>query len=78
MGWKFLFQGHKEDINIMSRAEWIEFLSHNNYKIFNEYGSEITMEKFLKLVDDKQTEKSNSIGTYQDSNNYEFCDNDFS
>lgn len=65
MGWTFSFHGEKETIVefnplgkvVASFSDWKERLKKG--KIFNEYGEEILLEEFLKLVESKRDSEHN-------------------
>ena len=50
-GWTFSFHATYE---IRSYKQWIEFLSKDGVKIQDEYGREISLEKFKELVENKK------------------------
>ena len=70
-GWEFSFQGYNAEEHrpaIMSFEDWKRELQADG-KIFDEYGTEISVDDFIKLVEDKKG------GTYNDKpnlNHYEY------
>jgi len=64
-GWTFTFHSTDE---IRSYKEWIEFLSQKEVKIFNEYGDEVSLKDFKKMVSAKTDEKHNHAKEYPEGN----------
>lgn len=66
-GWTFTFQGYKdalsmdysESITILSYKDWLEYLAESKAFIKDEYGSDVTLEDFKKLVENKRSAKNN-------------------
>lgn len=54
-GWQFSFRAH-EDLGIVSRDKWFEFLKGR--VIYDEYGDEISLDRFVKLVLSKQSDEN--------------------
>jgi hypothetical protein len=49
LGWQFHFQGYNDDVaKIKSYKHWIKWI--HNGKIFDEYGVEISLQHFIKIV----------------------------
>lgn len=64
MGWKFSFRGYfglscpfGRESDIRSFADWKEIFQNLDGRITNEYGEEISVEDFCKMVESKQTER---------------------
>lgn len=56
-GWKFLFQGYNNIIFVDSLKDW-KVRVEKGGKIFDEYGEEYSLEKFLEIVERKKNYKS--------------------
>jgi len=90
-GWQFNFQGYNAEQHrppIMSFEDWKKELDANG-KIVNEYGKECSFEEFVKMVEDKQTDKFNHFdyctekgynmdNDWHDGEGYSFTSSDFS
>ncbi len=88
-GWKFLFHSiKKEDLttDLVTYDQWVDFLKitteNEGAKIFNEYGEEILLENFIKIVEMKQGEKEKDPSKwnlyYVDVRGYNFGSGNFS
>ena len=85
-GWKFLFQevnkynSFDDNLEIHTFEQWKEFLETNNeIVILNEYDEEVSVKKFLELVEEKQKEKNkDNFADCKNVNGYRFTDRDFS
>lgn len=60
-GWTFSFHSTDE---IRSFREWIDFLTQDDVKIFDEYEKETSLKDFIKLVNSKKNEKHNHAKEY--------------
>jgi len=79
-GWKFSLQ-YNGGKYYKNWKEMKEFLAKVEGKIISEYGEEITLNEFIKLVEDKQKEARTHIFSDKviiDNKGYEFCDYEFS
>jgi hypothetical protein len=56
MGWTFSFQGY-EDKGIRSYKDWLKILPTG--KIFDEYGEQMSLEDFKKMIEAKRKEEKN-------------------
>ncbi len=79
MGYKFLFQYLPDYAT--SVKEWKNHINLLNNKIVDEYGEEISIPDFWKIVDEAQNDRSR-MGLfinrdYVDNEGYEFLDTDF-
>ena len=51
----FIFFGYRNDPEqptIISYDDWLDFFNNNDGKIFNEYGEELSVEKFCSIVNE--------------------------
>jgi len=60
-GWTFSFCATDE---IRSFKEWVAFLKQDGIKICDEYGEDISLKDFIKLVNSKKNEKHNHAKEY--------------
>lgn len=86
-GWKFLFhEVNKYDceydygLEIHTYNQWKEYLENNkDIVILNEYDEEVSVDDFLKLVEDKQKENNKEDFTYDKNvDGYRFTSGTFS
>jgi hypothetical protein len=52
-GWEFSFRGYQEydGVTLKSWIDWKNYFQANYGKVFNEYGDEITIDKFIEIVE---------------------------
>src|SRR5699024_9311121 len=85
-GWKFLFHevtkynSFDYNLEIHTFEQWKNFLKNNNeIIILNEYDEEISINDFLKLVEEKQKENNEREFEYcKNVNGYRFTNGKFS
>ena len=96
-GWQFSFQGYmgyEDNPKIQSFKDWIrEIKADIHSKIFDEYGRELSLDEFIKLVEDKKAESHNHYdyckkeasnrgydisNDWKDDEGYSFSSHDFS
>jgi hypothetical protein len=74
-GWKFMFQANGERYysNVPEMKEWLK-----DKKIEDEYGEEISQDKFWEMVEEKQKCKTESECDCNIVNGYKFFNREFS
>lgn len=62
-GWTFSFQGIDEDpekeFRIRSYRDWLDFIDRTDALIYDEYGREVPLEEFKKMVESKRHDRFN-------------------
>lgn len=71
VGWKFHMKSYNSP-KLQSLEDWIAYLASNNTKITNEYGEQITLTDFLRVVISRGENPKSHVDS--DTRNDEFVD----
>ena len=63
-GWKFLFARH-DDLGLISKATWCEYLHKHNGKTRDEYGGEISSFDLVSLIEKEQENDLTGLNCYE-------------